>query len=218
MNVLVTGASGFIGRHLVEALARDFPKQKTSTLSLRPAGVLFPDAINTLTHALQPLAPDVVYHLAGCPPGNDLTLPPYFEACYLPSVALLQAIRRLNRPVRFFLPSSESVYGESPNGCHEEATLHPRSPFAFCKYLVEEYCRMESQKDGHLQVTVGRLASGLDVKTLAALLPRLLEYPQKASLEIYNLAPRSQGPLRFANTDKLAALLGRGADFAKMGV
>lgn len=152
MKVLVTGGSGFIGSHLVDALlAQDCDVTVVDDLSsgsthgLDPRAALFECDVADLNALRQPVeGAEVVFHLAAHravlrsvedPVATDL-------ANVHGTVSVLKAA--MDAGVRRVVyASSSSVYGgaeELPTP--ESAPTEPRSPYAVSKLAGEHYCRV----------------------------------------------------------------------------
>lgn len=89
-----------------------------------------------LTHLLQKIAPQEVYHLAAQSHVRvSFDLPIYtVQAVALGTLHLLEAVRQLGSGVRFYQASSSEMYGkvrETPQT--EKTPFHPRSPYACAK-------------------------------------------------------------------------------------
>lgn len=164
-RVLVTGAAGFIGSHLCDALiARgdsvlgvdsftDYysPARKRANLAGGLATGLEFRRVDLTCDSLEPVVDgiDVVYHLAGQPGvrsswGEDFDL--YARRNIVATQRLLEATLR-GGGARFVFASSSSVYGnigEQP--AHESDRLAPVSPYgltkAACEELVDVYRRV----------------------------------------------------------------------------
>ncbi|MCM2268566.1 MAG: NAD-dependent epimerase/dehydratase family protein, partial [Thermoanaerobaculia bacterium] len=144
MRVLVTGANGFLGRHLVEALRASgaTPVALALDCSGLPAGVEFVGADvrdrAALADHVRRIAPEVVVHLAALSHvgGSWTDIPSYYAVNVEGSENLFAAAA--GRRVLF--ASSAEVYGavperEQPIG--EEQPLAPRSPYALTKAAGE---------------------------------------------------------------------------------
>ncbi len=89
-----------------------------------------------LTHLLQKIAPQEVYHLAAQSHVRvSFDLPIYtVQAVALGTLHMLEAVRHLGQGVRFYQASSSEMYGkvrEIPQT--EETPFYPRSPYACAK-------------------------------------------------------------------------------------
>jgi len=169
MIYLITGASGFIGSHLVTYLRKAYPMDEIHTLDRRiePAasGSHSVDLLDTdrLTKVVGEIQPDRVYHLAGFSrvSGNE-GLPENFELNYLGTTSLLKALEKsVQKEVSFFLASSTFVYGNQTQKVSEDSPLQPTSPYGFSKYLAEEAARHATQSNPKLSVVVGRLYNNI---------------------------------------------------------
>ena len=89
----------------------------------------------SLRTALGKAAPEEVYHLgAQSHVRVSFDQPVYtVDADALGTVRLLEAIRGLGRPVRFYQASSSEMFGSSPPPQSEETPFHPRSPYGCAK-------------------------------------------------------------------------------------
>ncbi len=129
MHVLITGANGFIGKHLVLALLAAaqqeplrWPITRVSVVDLsleqlpqhpllQPIAGSFADA-GTLTKALAVPA-DLVFHLASVPSGRSESDPAFgMEVNVLGTVRLLDALKAQNNQVKLVFASSIAVYGK----------------------------------------------------------------------------------------------------------
>jgi nucleoside-diphosphate-sugar epimerase len=164
-RVLVTGAAGFIGSHLCDALiARGddvlgvdsfteyySPARKRANLTdALGAGLEF-RRIDLVSDELEPLVAgvDVVYHLAAQPGvrsswGENFGL--YAQRNVLATQRLLEATLR-GGGARFVFASSSSVYGDiDGQPARESDPLAPVSPYAMtkaaCEGLIDVYRRV----------------------------------------------------------------------------
>jgi GDP-4-dehydro-6-deoxy-D-mannose reductase len=150
--VLVTGAAGFAGGHLVERLeARGVP---VVGWSRQVVDLLDRDAVRT---RIRDLKPPVVYHCAGAPhvahSWSDTTSP--FAKNVMATHYLLDALRRAGGPCRVLIPGSAYVYRGSDTPIPETALLAPANPYALSKVAQEQLGIRSVEEDG-VEVVVTR--------------------------------------------------------------
>ena len=172
MIAWVTGARGFIGRHLAQHLAGQ---------GLRVAGVghgHWPQA-EALRHgvgewlngeidesnldlvASRSGRPDIVYHLAGgASVGASLANPAEdYERTVHTTLRLLDWIRRRCAEVPVLAVSSAAVYGAGHAGPIAESVVGvPFSPYGYHKSMMETLCRSYAQNFG-LRTAIARVFS-----------------------------------------------------------
>ncbi|MCW2501605.1 MAG: NAD-dependent epimerase/dehydratase [Frankiales bacterium] len=156
MRVLVTGAAGFIGSHLVDRLVADGHRvtgvDDLSTGKLanladarRAKGFSFHRFDITSTDLLTLVArdrPDVVCHLAGQMDVRRSVADPLHDTRtnVLGTVNVLEACVRTGVPRVVFASSGGTVYGEPPSvPVTERAALRPASPYGAAKAAAETY-------------------------------------------------------------------------------
>ena len=135
---LLTGATGFLGRHVARALDC---RGHVTGLTRSPAR---PDDVKgdlsdpaSLRDALRSARPDVVIHMAGAtPPASPSD---FYRANTLGTLHLLDALQALDRRVRLVLVGSAAELGpvdvESlPVG--EDHPAHPVEPYGLSKWLA----------------------------------------------------------------------------------
>jgi nucleoside-diphosphate-sugar epimerase len=111
---LVTGGSGFLGRHLLERLARE--PIEVVALGRRPIPGRFVQADlldrEGLRRALTEVAPMLIFHLAGkTPPADAVALD---RANRQATICLLDALQAIGRPVRVIVAGSAAELGSVP--------------------------------------------------------------------------------------------------------
>lgn len=152
MKALVTGATGFVGSHLVQALTargddvvalyrRPAARASLETLGAVPvAGTLDDD--RALREALDGV--DVVYHVAGLVSGSREEL----QAVNAEGTRrLLQLCNSATLPPRFIYVSSQAALGPSRPGerLAEDAPCHPVTPYGKSKLAGELAVRGETR-------------------------------------------------------------------------
>ena len=161
--VLVTGAGGFAGSHLLEHLAgsadlvgwsRSEPTKDLATLARwQRVDLLDRDQV---TDALSSIRPSSIFHCAGLPhvaeSWVDTAAP--FAANVLGTHRLLEAIERLGVRCRVLVTSSAQVYAPSAEPITEDQTIAPSSPYALSK-LAQEQLALRAAT-GTIEVIVSR--------------------------------------------------------------
>lgn len=164
MRVLVTGASGFVGKHVMRELASSGHEGIGLDIGEAPAGLPairylrgnITDAA-FLADAVKELEPDACIHLAGLAFVGGGDVPRVMDINLMGSVAILEAFR-LHRPrARILFVSSAQVYGmKSRSGpIREDAPLKPDSFYAIAKMAADKTTLLYSAQYG-MDVMVAR--------------------------------------------------------------
>jgi len=154
MKIGVTGATGFIGSHLVETLLNEGHQpvcliRKTSNLHWLPqTGIQFrmgdlrnPDSLKEFVTGL-----DGIIHLAGITKARKEA--EYLNGNYQTTVTLVEAVRKYNPSLqRFLFASSQAAVGPSFDGTPltEDAAPHPISAYGRSKLAAERF--LNAQKE-----------------------------------------------------------------------
>jgi GDPmannose 4,6-dehydratase len=95
---------------------------------------------SSLTMALSRICPDEIYNLAAQSHVKvSFEIPEYtVDVAALGTLRLLEAIRQLGLPCRFYQASSSEMFGSTPPPQSELSPFHPRSPYACAKVFAHQ--------------------------------------------------------------------------------
>jgi len=168
MKALVTGAHGFLGRHVARGLAEagwrvtgighgDWP-----AATQRSFGLAAWRTADITAEALAGVGDvDLIVHCAG---GGSVAAsladpPADFARTVQTTAAVLDFARRQARPPRIVYPSSPAVHGASAGGVmREDKARDPISPYGLHKKMAEDLCRFHAAQYG-IPVAIVRLFS-----------------------------------------------------------
>ena len=168
--ILVTGATGFAGSHLIDLLAREpapvvgmcrprgtgSSSSETSrpNVTWRHLDILDCQAVR---EAIAELQPACVYHLAGwAPVGTSWRhSTPAYEMNLMGTHHVLEALREEKVEARVLVTGSAYVYGHSRDRLDEASAVHPNGPYAVSK-LAQEMRALQAATDDGQAVIVTR--------------------------------------------------------------
>jgi GDP-4-dehydro-6-deoxy-D-mannose reductase len=203
--VLVTGAGGFAGSHLIEQLAgstdlvgwsRSEPGREVAHLARwQRVDILDRKQVDA---AIRDLSPDWIFHCAGLPnvaeSWSDTAAP--LAVNVLGTHRLLDAVARLGRPCRVLITGSAQVYASSVEPIDEDHALAPASPYALSKLAQEQLALRSADRGVDVIVTRSFNHTGPRQKPafLASGVARQIARIERGGLEpvitVGNLEPR----------------------------
>jgi GDP-4-dehydro-6-deoxy-D-mannose reductase len=149
--VLVTGAGGFAGGHLVERLSAT---RHVVGWTRQTVDLLDRDRVRA---AIRELRPTQIYHCAGAThvaeSWRDTAQP--LASNVMATEYLFDAVRREGVRCRVLVPGSATVYAPSSEPIPETGTLAPANPYAISKLAQEQLALRAIHEDG-LDVIVTR--------------------------------------------------------------
>ncbi len=149
--MLVTGASGLIGRHTVDALSHAGHAVRTFHRGPGLPGVEHVAGdVQTQGRLLGEAARgcQALVHLAGRGDVAESRRAPlaYARLNAMGTLRALEAARAAGVPL--VLASTQRVYPLGPGRCREDTLPAPDSPYGYTKWAAELWCRMESEQFG----------------------------------------------------------------------
>jgi GDP-4-dehydro-6-deoxy-D-mannose reductase len=162
---LVTGATGFVGGHLIDRLAGSTPvvgwHRPDGRTPLQIAGVTW-EAVDVLDRArvraaIEATQPSRVVHLAGAPHvgASWKAVVAHLETNALGTHHLLEAVRALRHPCRVLVVTSAQIYQASDEPIDEGSPRVPSNPYGLSKLAADDLA-MRAATEDNLDVVIAR--------------------------------------------------------------
>ncbi|MDR9828616.1 NAD-dependent epimerase/dehydratase family protein [Vibrio sp. FNV 38] len=141
LNILITGASGFIGTHLIRSLREQ--SHTIFALDIVPPREKHPDVtylqhdIRTLSELVLPVTIDRIYNFAAIhttPGHEDIE---YFDTNIHGAIEVVQLAKQ-HKTKEIIFTSSISVYGPNEESLNETSQLTPNSAYGYSKAQAEK--------------------------------------------------------------------------------
>lgn len=220
-TILVTGANGFLGRHVSQVAAArghrviglghgDWAEDSWRRWGLSVWHELDVTLAGLVAHVGKP---DVLVHCAGSSsvgfsfenPAQD------FERTVVTTLEVLEYLRTCAPKTALVYPSSAAVYGRATVlPIVEESPLAPVSPYGVHKVIAEDLCRSYGRTFG-LRIAIVRIFSAYGVELRKQL---LWDASRKALAGVFQFAGSGQETRDWVNAEDVAQLLLIAADHA----
>lgn len=168
MRVLVTGGSGFVGRHLIRELAAYNYQVCATSLNNYERVPELPchwldlnvESQSQWLEVLEESQPDAVVHLAGRAKVRDSWKIPldYIRVNFMGTALLLETVRKLGRKIRLLLIGSAEIYGillPQDNPVKEDRCIAPHSPYGTSK-ACQEIIGLQYYKSFGMDIVMAR--------------------------------------------------------------
>jgi GDP-4-dehydro-6-deoxy-D-mannose reductase len=206
-TTIVTGATGFAGRHLLDGLAthgdvvawhRRDGRPPDRSRADRWQAVDLTDAAS-VRDAVRAVRPRRFFHLAGAPSvaRSWENAAAQLRINALGTLHLLEAVRDLGQPCRVLIASSGQIYRPSETPIDEDAPLQPSNPYGFSKLAQDDLGRRFATTEG-LDVVIARpfnhigplQDSGFAVSSFARQIARVEQGRDRPVIQVGNLDAR----------------------------
>jgi GDP-4-dehydro-6-deoxy-D-mannose reductase len=162
---LITGATGFVGRHLLDRLAgtpqlvawyRPEGRGPDRDEGIRWEPVDLFDAA-AVTKSITDTKPAFIYHLAGSPHvgASWRSVVPQLRVNAFGTHVVLEAVRKLPAPCRVLVVTSGQIYASGDEPINESSVRAPTNPYGVSKLAADELAMRAAHED-KLDVVIAR--------------------------------------------------------------
>ncbi|MBZ0291909.1 MAG: GDP-mannose 4,6-dehydratase [Anaerolineae bacterium] len=163
MRVLITGASGFAGRHLLNHLKMAEPYQELHGTVVEPPAQVAMDGVQfhrldlregeAVNKLVQSLCPERIYHLAAQSSPRQSFAQPWdtLENNILSQLNLIRACVENRLEPRLLIISSAEIYGNSNAPLNENSPIKPTSPYGVSK-VTQDMLALQYHLSHHLPI------------------------------------------------------------------
>lgn len=202
-KILITGASGFVGQHLISLLADKYKivglsnteaVSATKNVEYLKGDLLDPEFLDGLLNRLQP---DVIVHLAGIAQTHHIETDLLFKVNFFGVYNLLEAVKKVgNYSPKILQISSADIYGKTnnPKNITEESLLNPINYYAVSKLAGDRLAYQYSQSQ-KLKIAIFRpfphigtfQRKGFFVPDMASQIVEIEKDPTRDEIKVGNL-------------------------------
>lgn len=162
MKALITGISGFVGKHLEVYLKDKADVYGTSRLNRNEKHIFEVDfrSETEIIELMKTIKPTHVFHLAGLSNVKDSWnhKADFIQGNVIGTIHLLEAIRKVDNQIKVLTVGSSEEYGHIPKGLYkitEETELNPVSPYGISKSAISMLVKLYFKSYG-LNITHAR--------------------------------------------------------------
>lgn len=159
MRVLITGITGFVGKHLENFLLDKADVYGTSRAEHANKHIFKLSLLSETEtiNIIEKVKPTHIFHLAGLSNVKDSweNKEKFIQANVISTIHLLEAVRKVDRGIRVITIGSAEEYGTISNvidKIHEEIPLFPVNPYGISKSTVSRLVKLYNESYG-LNVT-----------------------------------------------------------------
>jgi GDP-4-dehydro-6-deoxy-D-mannose reductase len=155
MKALITGITGFVGKHLAAFLQDKADVYGTSRINRGEKHIFELTLMSEMetVKLLEKIKPTHIFHLAGLSNVKDSWeyKADFIQGNVIGTVHLLEAVRKVDRQIKVISVGSSEEYGIIPAGVNkvkEETPLHPINPYGISKCAISMLVQLYNKSYG----------------------------------------------------------------------